>query len=151
MSFESEQTCKHMCENGWFFLSRNFITRKIHQRIASILTATCFSRQYLHCFKYDFLRPVWITTQPWPTLWDIVALLCLRVISHSTKDHWSGCQTRPIAWASYQIRKLSGCASAGNTRKVFSATDVKGNRGLAIPACIMARASRTYRDACRDR
>ena len=30
-------------------------------------------------------------------------------------------------------------------------TDFKGNRQLAIPACITARASRTCRDACRDR
>ena len=31
------------------------------------------------------------------------------------------------------------------------ATDFKGNRYLAIPACITARASRTCRDACQDR
>ena len=31
------------------------------------------------------------------------------------------------------------------------ATDFKGNRKLAIPACITARAWRTCRDACRDR
>ena len=30
------------------------------------------------------------------------------------------------------------------------ATDFKGNRWLATPACITARASRTCRDACRD-
>ena len=35
----------------------------------------------------------------------------------------------------------SGCACAGNTGKVFPATDLKGNRGLAIPAFITARAS----------
>ena len=34
---------------------------------------------------------------------------------------------------------------------VFPATDLKGNRYLAIPACITARASRACRDACRDR
>ena len=31
------------------------------------------------------------------------------------------------------------------------AADFKGNRWLAIPACIMSRASHTCRDACRDR
>ena len=51
-------------------------------------------------------------------------------------------------WASYQIRKVAGCASAGN---VIPATVYKGNRYSAIPACITARASRTCRDACRDR
>ena len=36
-------------------------------------------------------------------------------------------------------------------RERFTATDFKGNRQLTIPACIMARASRTRHDACRDR
>ena len=45
-----------------------------------------------------------------------------------------------ITWASCQIRKIAGCACAGNA----------GN-GLAIPTCITARAWRTCRDACRDR
>ena len=49
-------------------------------------------------------------------------------------------------WASHQIRKIAGCA--GN---VFLATDVKGNRYLAIPACNTARVSRTCCDACWDR
>ena len=39
-------------------------------------------------------------------------------------------------------------SDAGN---VFPANNFKGNRQLAIPACITARASRTCRDACRDR
>ena len=43
-----------------------------------------------------------------------------------------------FAWASYQIRKIVGCACAGNAGNVFPATDFKGNRYLAIPACIMA-------------
>ena len=31
-------------------------------------------------------------------------------------------------WASCQIRKIAGCACAGNTGNVFPATDFKGNR-----------------------
>ena len=31
-------------------------------------------------------------------------------------------------WASYQIRTIAGCACAGNTGNVFSATDFKENR-----------------------
>ena len=42
-------------------------------------------------------------------------------------------------WASYQIRKFAGCAWAGNAWNAFPATDFKGNRLLAIPACITAR------------
>ena len=54
-------------------------------------------------------------------------------------------------WASYQIRKIEGCACAGKAGNVFPATHFKGNRKLAIPACIAALAWRTCRDACRDR
>ena len=32
------------------------------------------------------------------------------------------------SWASYQIRKIAGCACAGNAGNVFPATDFKGNR-----------------------
>ena len=47
--------------------------------------------------------------------------------------------------ASCQIRKIARCACAGNAGNVSSATDFKGSRWLAIPACITARASRTLR------
>ena len=43
------------------------------------------------------------------------------------------------------------CTCVGNAGNIFPATNFKGNRQLAIPACITARASRTCRDACRDR
>ena len=45
-------------------------------------------------------------------------------------------------WASYQIRKIASCACAGNAANVLPDTDFKGNRSLATPACITARASR---------
>ena len=60
-------------------------------------------------------------------------------------------QTNTKAWASYQIRKIAGCACAGNAGKIFPTADFKGNRSFAIPAYITARASRTWRDAFRDR
>ena len=53
--------------------------------------------------------------------------------------------------ASYQIRKVAGCACAGKAGNVFPATDFKGNRWLTIPPFITARVSRTCREACRDR
>ena len=37
-------------------------------------------------------------------------------------------QTRGEAWASYQIRKIAGCACTANAGNVFPATDFKGNR-----------------------
>ena len=54
-------------------------------------------------------------------------------------------------WASYQMRKIVGCACTRNAGNVFPATHLKGNRKLTILACIAACAARTYRDACRDR
>ena len=38
------------------------------------------------------------------------------------------CWSRDLSWASYQIRKIAGCACAGNDRHVFPATEFKGNR-----------------------
>ena len=58
---------------------------------------------------------------------------------------------KDVAWASYQIRKIVGCACAGKAGNVFPANDLKRNHVLAITACITARASRTCPDACRDR
>ena len=52
----------------------------------------------------------------------------------------------PFPWASCQIPIIANCACAGNAGNVFP-----HHRGLAIPTCITARASRTCRDACRDR
>ena len=34
----------------------------------------------------------------------------------------------PPIMASYQIRKIAGCACAGNAGNIFPATDLKGNR-----------------------
>ena len=47
-----------------------------------------------------------------------------------------------------QISRIAGCACTGN---VLPTTDFNGNRELTTQAYIMERASRTYRDACRDR
>ena len=58
-------------------------------------------------------------------------------------------------WASCQIRKIAGCACAWNAGNFFLATDSKGNRQLAIPACITARTQpqilRTWQEAHRGR
>ena len=53
-------------------------------------------------------------------------------------------------WTTYQIRKIADGACVGNAGNVFPAAEFKGNRELAIPACITARMSRTCRDACRN-
>ena len=48
---------------------------------------------------------------------------------------------------SWQIRKIAGCACVRNAGNVFPAIDLKKPLVIAIPACIMARAWRTCRDA----
>ena len=42
--------------------------------------------------------------------------------------HNWGCYPSTLPWASYQIRKIAGCACAGNAGNVFPATDFKGKR-----------------------
>ena len=77
----------------------------------------------------------------WP--WCFRSLIAIVLSAHLCISSCS--------WDSCQICTLAGCACAGNAGNVFPATNFKGNRQLAIPACITARASRTCRHACRDR
>ena len=90
----------------------------------------------------------WILTRQWR--YNIASDGCPKHDDVLPTDV-SGAEDTLKSWASYQIRKIAGGACAGNARNDFPATDFKGNRYLAIPACITARASRTCRDACRDR
>ena len=80
----------------------------------------------------------------WYTQMDVLGggrvIGTLMSVSANTIFH---CWNSP--WASFQIRKIAGCACAGNAGNVSP-----GHRRLAIPTCITARASRTCRDACRD-
>ena len=73
--------------------------------------------------------------------------LITRGIIHQNGLMWTsfsvtGIHQTTATWASYQIRKIVGCACTGNAGNVFPATDFKGNHQLAIPACITARAWR---------
>ena len=49
------------------------------------------------------------------------------------------------------MREIAGRACFDNVWNDFPATDFKGKHKLAITACITARTSRMFRDACRDR
>ena len=42
--------------------------------------------------------------------------------------HWNWSNQAIPQWASYQIRKIAGCACAENAGNVFPAVDLKGNR-----------------------
>ena len=89
------------------------------------------------CFVQEII--IWIGPH-WYANWIWLQMKCVL------KALWESRQL-----ASYQIRKVVGCACAGNAGNLFPATIFKRIRFLAIPACITARASRTCRDACRDR
>ena len=99
----------------------------------------------------------WVAFSPVKWWFFVFAIYIIPCLSDG-KGSWNpSLQLRIISpkqgitqlWASYQIREIAGCACARNAGNVFPATDFKGNRKLAIPACITARASRTCRDACR--
>ena len=89
------------------------------------------------------------------SLWDVVQLY--QEVVHNSKwlcwvilcvvSHFSSLWHGPLA----KYVKLRVAHAPGMPRTFFPAADFTGNRYLAIPACIMARASRTCRDACRDR
>ena len=81
--------------------------------------------------------------------WHINQDLLCKWVQHIRFSMIAECSKWP--WASYQIGKIAGCACAGNAGTFSPAVDFKGNRYLANPACITARALRTCRDACRDR
>ena len=56
----------------------------------------------------------------------------MQIYQHQHHNPWDVDCTFTIAtasakWASYQIRKITSCACAGNARIVFPATDFKGN------------------------
>ena len=61
------------------------------------------------------------------------------------------CHEAIMVWTSYQKRKIARCACAGNAGKRFPRHWLQKNPLLTIPACVTAHASRTCRDACRDR
>ena len=97
---------------------------------------------YVEAFNFPCPNPE-IYNVVWT--WIILTYWCPVTPWHGNASRTTG------AWTSYQIRKIVGCACAGNAGNVFPASDFKRNCWLAIPTCITARASRTCRDACRDR
>ena len=80
-----------------------------------------------------------------PTLFSNSFLLLNRSRNKESVDILSHTKSQ----ASYQIRKIAGCACTGNAGNVSPPPTTKET--IAIPACITARAWRTCRDACRDR
>ena len=58
--------------------------------------------------------------------YNILMVLRLKYFMRNFTTPW-----RLMPWASYQIRKIAGYASAGNAGNVFPATDFKGKLKLA--------------------
>ena len=99
-----------------------------------------------NCHGLSCVIPPWIMIEPLEQ-----ELLSIDWLT----DNWLLVLLVGCCWysqrASYHIRKIAGCACAGDAGDVFPATYFKGNLQSAISACITARAWRTIRDACRDR
>ena len=73
-----------------------------------------FSFYYHFLKKWDYIFTFHII----PLYWNFMG--CLDSFSRKTRS--------PSQWASYQIRKIAGCACIGNAGNVFPATNFKGNR-----------------------
>ena len=100
---------------------------------------------YILCY-YDILYPVFnihigccATFNPRaPLQWYAIFIndkSCTSLYK-SIEQYFSGVG---LSWASCQMRKIAGCACAGNAGNVFPATDFKGDRQLTILACITVR------------
>ena len=82
--------------------------------------------------------------------WWLISVSPTRLLSrrhHNNKTHFTLLTHRPLT----RYVKLQVAHAPGMPGTFFPAADFTGNRWLAIPACITARAWRTCRDACRDR
>ena len=112
------------------------------------------------CVKWTSTKAKSNKTKRKPCIQSVV--YTVRALSHNS--HQSGSlHRRPASrtlrlvtakassWDSCHIQNNVSCPCMGNTGNVFPATDSRGSRYLAIPICITARASRTYRDAYRIR
>ena len=111
---------------------------------SKLSTHGSWARFYQH-FQFKYIGKMDLTKADNVYYWSLY-------YCHNVMPEWKKSVFAFMAWASYQIRKIADCACARNAGNVFPHTaDFKGNRYLAIPACITARASRTCRDACRDR
>ena len=71
------------------------------------------------CFSSNGRLPPWVRR----VLWTIVLLTKIGLYTQCGE-----CEELDQLWASYQIRKIAGCACSGNAVNVFPATDLKGNR-----------------------
>ena len=108
---------------------------------------------YIYCRFHAIVHVLYITQSGFQLIFPSNNLyICWSNVSSlrgiAFRYIYSLSQLRP--WASYQIRKIVGCACVGNAWNFFPHHRLQWNRLLAIPACITARASRTCRDACRD-
>ena len=95
---------------------------------------------------------IWLASYLGPDDFSVVKdVLISKYISDIDVATW---YVRTTMWTNGPLTRyvILQVAHAPGMPGTFSpAADFKGNRWLAIPACITARAWRTCRDACRDR
>ena len=101
------------------YLAKIFSTFLYLHQIPAIKNISLFSKCVLSTTKWPWFCSDQSVDQ------DVVLISkdLTEYLGHSTHLYWIRHQ-----WASYQIRKITGCACAGNAGNVFPATDFKGNR-----------------------
>ena len=134
----------------WWLGAEDMTNHYLNQWWLRILAHKCVTQpRWVYCHQCEKKHKTWYVIKIKLVL--SLYLLEFHVNCRCRPLHWGQDVSGGLAWASCQIRKIVDCACAGNAGIVFPATAFKGNCQLAIPACITARASRTCRDACRDR
>ena len=102
-------------------------------KVSDWLTVTFFYQCHAWTLRHWVNRVIVSAPLKWP--WRI------WMKSADFTPHWTNPNNVHNSWdvlwlTSYQTRKNTGWACAGNAGNVFPASDLKGNRELAIPACI---------------
>ena len=77
--------------------------------------------------------------------WIIFCLSQSDSVSQTVQSDWTDSHGPLTRYVKLQVAHAPGMTGT------FPPADFKGNRWLATPSCITARASRTCRDACRNR
>ena len=65
--------------------------------------------------------------------YDITSIVSNSITRSGAGPERSSCSSHSKPWASYQIRKIAGCACAGNAGNVFPAADFQGNGLVSYP------------------
>ena len=137
-----------------FYHSKQNIYKALHNLMHIIVCTEKNTRLSNHTWHVGKYRVVWLANlsllSQWCSssvnFWEFKPVCKKGDIMDVYSDKSINFRHGPLArYVKFQVAHAPGMP--GTTSPP---TDFKGNRELAIPTCITARASRTCRDACRD-